>query len=638
MDTKRQPAPKKALASSPTAVAETQPLPAWFRRFIELYGSGMAHGFIVSGDVWGATTRNTSYRAYLQAALATSREIVVIYNLAGGIRFPLPSMRDKALKLLTTNEGREPARPAAPDPFQAALAAAGVPRLTTLQRPGQVDLFASAETPAEALVLLEQLLKHRDARSKVALVVESAELLCPQTSKSIMSPADRQVLARLLMWGQDGELAGNDNPLFLLTRSVGELHEDVRATGSGYQLLDIALPTRQEREEYLTWYLQERSKRGEPITLERLSVETLAVLTAGLNIPNLENLLLLGMREGKVTPELAKARKDDIIRAEYSELAEMIEPLDGGFAALGGMDYLVNWAERELITPLRAGSSDAPKGVLLVGPPGTGKTMFVRAMAGAAGFNAVALRPENILGRYVGQSEAALKRFLAFVRALTPVIIFFDEVDQSDMAQRGNGSGNPVASNLFNQLLQFLSDETLRGKLVMCFASNRPDLLDSALKRSGRMDFIIPLLLPEADARESILRAQARTQGVSLTETALLLFVAQSEKLSAADLAALVAKAKQLAAREGRSQIREADAKLALRYQRSETPQTADRYTRLAIAACTDLELLPPKYVQWFEQQQQEVSDAPSDASSASEGEQVNDVGASPFRRGRDSW
>ena len=293
-----------------------------------------------------------------------------------------------------------------------------------------------------------------------------------------------------------------------------------------------------------------------------------------------------------------KSRKDAIITSEYSEIAEMIEPLEQGFAALGGMEHLVNWARTELIAPLVKGNADTdvPKGVLLVGPPGTGKTYFVRALAKEVGFNAVMLRSENILSKWLGESEAKLKKFFEFARALTPVLVFFDELDQSDMSQRGNASGNPVASNLFNQMLQFMSDETLRGRMIAFFASNRPDLIDSALLRFGRMDAIIPVLLPDENARVGIARVQAKSQDIDIAESAATLLAAQSVDYSAADIAAVVGKAKKLARRADRNQIEDEDVQMALTYIRPSTPQIARKYTLLAIDACNDAELLPAQY------------------------------------------
>jgi transitional endoplasmic reticulum ATPase len=225
----------------------------------------------------------------------------------------------------------------------------------------------------------------------------------------------------------------------------------------------------------------------------------------------------------------------------------------------------------------------------------------VRAVSAEIGFNCVALRAENVLSSFVGQSEKQLKQFFAFARALAPVLIFMDELDQSDMSRRGNGSGNPVAGNLFNQMLQFMSDETLRGKVLVVFASNRPDLIDPAMLRFGRMDAIVPVLLPEEEMRRDIIRVQAGIQSITISTEALNWLGSKTEKYSAADIAAVVTKARKLAARRGQRQIDQQDAEAAWRYIRPATPAIADRYTLLAIGACNDAELLPPAYARMLE-------------------------------------
>lgn len=141
-----------------------------------------------------------------------------------------------------------------------------------------------------------------------------------------------------------------------------------------------------------------------------------------------------------------------------------------------------------------------------------------------------------------------------------------------------------------------MSDETLRGKVIIFFASNRPDLIDPALLRLGRMDAIIPVLLPDADGRRGIILAQARSQSVVATDEAIAVMVEQSKDYSAADLAAVVTKARKLAMRDQRPQITRVDAEGALRYMRPQSPQLAERYTLLAVQACNDTELLPPPY------------------------------------------
>lgn len=584
------------MAKTPTPESPEDAGPAWFEEYRETYIAGAAHGFILSGDIYGFTPSGASQRGYLEAALAEKREIVVRYDRARGFSFVLESMRPKAAKLLASSQQRDPLtndNRAMLDELSSFFGNQGA----EADFGDGDDPFGGQPQPVEALRRLESLLRSPKAKGKVAVLLDFAELLCPNVGdKSMMAPADRDILGILMGWGQDTALGKCNNPVFVLVAKLPELHGDLRSSISGYKAIDVPLPVREDREAYITYYLDKREKRKKPIPLLDLSVPELANLTAGLNLRHLEDILLLAYRSGGVSRDLVKARKDAIITSEYSEIAEMIEPLEQGFAALGGMEHLTNWARTELIANLVKGNADVPKGVLLVGPPGTGKTYFVRALAKEVGFNAVMLRSENILSKWLGESEAKLKKFFEFARALTPVLVFFDELDQSDMSQRGNASGNPVASNLFNQMLQFMSDETLRGRMIAFFASNRPDLIDSALLRFGRMDAIIPVLLPDEAARVGIARVQARSQGIAIAESAATLLASQSVDYSAADIAAVIGKAKKLARRADRSQIEDEDIQLALGYIRPSTPQIARKYTLLAIDACNDAELLPPQY------------------------------------------
>ena len=595
---------------STTNTSASSRVPTWFEEVITTFSAGVSHGFILSGDVWGATIQGTSQRNFLQRVLGTSRDVVAYYNRATGITFPLESMRQKAEELLASGM---PDAGGQSNPFDAVLDAAGM----GVQQVG--DQFGAARRPLEALSLLERLLRAPAGRGKVAVIIDFADFLSPSQGKETMSSDDRQVLVSLLWLGQDEELAVCGNPIFLLSRNTSELHPDLRASGSGYKLIEIPLPTREERYTYLGWYLQGRAEQRKPILLkDGLTVEELANLTAGLTLRHLEDILLLGSRAGGVDRLLVKGRKDEIISSEFSEIAEMIEPLAGGFDSLGGMGWLVEWMKAEVIRPIREGKpQNAPKGLLVVGPPGTGKTYLMAALTAEIGFNAVALRSENVLGGVVGESEGKLKKFFTFAKALAPVLIFMDELDQSDMARRGNGSGNPVAANLFGMMLRFTSDESLRGKVILAFASNRPDLIDQALLRFGRIDAIVPVLLPDEEMRRDIIGVQVRLQSVTMDVGALGWLAQKAEKYSPADLAAVVTKARKLAERRGRSHIEQQHAESAYRLIRPATPSIADYYTLKAVLACNDAELLPPQYARMLEDREaltRQVSQLPEPA------------------------
>lgn len=143
------------------------------------------------------------------------------------------------------------------------------------------------------------------------------------------------------------------------------------------------------------------------------------------------------------------------------------------------------------------------KGVLLYGPPGCSKTLTVKALATEAGLNFLAVKGAEILSMYVGESERSLREIFRKARAARPSIIFFDEID-AIAARRSSSSQGGV--NVLTTLLNEMDGiEELRNVLVIA-ATNKPDVLDPALMRPGRLDNILYIGPPDFEARREILR------------------------------------------------------------------------------------------------------------------------------------
>jgi hypothetical protein len=579
--------------TSPLNTRPQQAWPAWYREFRRLFRAGTGHGFVLTGDIYGVTAFGASQRGFLQHILHQSREVVACYHPATGITFALPSMRALALEMLGPDW-----QPPQDDsnPYTTALDALVAER--------ESDVFVEAKKPKQALAILDHLLRAPLGRARVAVVLDGADLIMPATSKALMPDERLAVLAMLLHWGQDSQLASQYNPILLLTPRLSELHPDLRASTSGYRVIEQPLPDEQTRLAYITWYLHTQ-RQEQPITLLDLNEADLARNTAGLNLRQVEDVLFLGTIPDDLEPasaepvgvsrHLVKARKDALIRQQYSELVEMLEPLAGGFASLGGMQLVTSWFRGEVIAPLRAGQiEETPKGILFVGPPGNGKTLLVQAAAWELGFNAMALRMANILGGVVGTSERNLADVFTLARSLAPTFLFLDEIDQSHLGNRGQHSGSPVAANLFGALLQFLSDETLRGRVIVVGATNHPELLDAALLRAGRFDVIFPILSPEQVERRDMLLVQARRLGVSASAEVLDLLAEETERYSAADLESLLKEARLLMRQDGQSVLAPAHARGALDNLRPVTLASVDAFSRRAIDACNNLRYLPP--------------------------------------------
>ena len=296
--------------------AQGRALPAWYREFLKWFRAGASHAFILCGDVHGVTSlQGASQLRFMQGILMThTRDIVVYYHRASGITFPVPSMRRLALDIVG-HDWMPP--PSESDPFTAALNSSGVAAMS------RGDAFNRARSPREALVILEQLLLSPLARGRVAVILDGADLISPAANKAIMREEQLALLAKLLYWGTDSNLAAQNNPVFLLAPRLGDLHADLRDANSGYKVIELSLPDEATRLAYIRWYLEEHRK-DDPIPLSDLSSEDLARNTAGLNLRQVEDILLLGaMSEeeqdgsntrGGVTRLLVKSRKDAIIR------------------------------------------------------------------------------------------------------------------------------------------------------------------------------------------------------------------------------------------------------------------------------------------------------------------------------------
>jgi transitional endoplasmic reticulum ATPase len=166
---------------------------------------------------------------------------------------------------------------------------------------------------------------------------------------------------------------------------------------------------------------------------------------------------------------------------------------------------------------------DPPSGVLLYGPPGTGKTLMAKAVANETNANFISVRGPQLLSKWVGESEKAIRQTFRKARQVSPTVIFFDELD-SLAPGRGGEMGSNVSERVVNQLLTELDGLEDMEDVMVIGATNRPDIIDPALIRSGRFDRMVMIGQPDVDGREQILNIHTQdtplAADVSLPEVA----------------------------------------------------------------------------------------------------------------------
>ncbi|MEM4075396.1 MAG: CDC48 family AAA ATPase [Metallosphaera sp.] len=258
------------------------------------------------------------------------------------------------------------------------------------------------------------------------------------------------------------------------------------------------------------------------------------------------------LKELKVTMEdfmnAMKFVQPTLLREVYVEVPKV------RWSEIGGLDNVKQQLREAVEWPMRfpdvfnKTGIRPPKGVLLFGPPGTGKTMLAKAVATESGANFIAVRGPEVLSKWVGESEKAIREIFKRARQTAPTVIFFDEID-SIAPMRGMGHDSGVTERMVNQLLSEMDGIVPLSKVVVIAATNRPDIIDPGLLRPGRFDRLIYVPPPDKQARLEILKVH--TKSVPLAPDVDLNALAdKTEGYTGADLEALVREATMISLRQ----------------------------------------------------------------------------------------
>ncbi len=359
------------------------------------------------------------------------------------------------------------------------------------------------------------------------IFIDELDSIAPKRGETT-GEVERRVVAQLLSL-MDGLESRGQVVVIGATNRVNALDEALRRGGRFDREIEIGIPNRNGREEVLQVHT-----RGMPLA-EDVSLKDLADITHGFVGADLASLCkeaaMYALRkilpeidiEKEIPPEVMeklKVTKEDFSGAlkntEPSALREVfVEVPNVKWDDIGGLENAKQELKEVVEWPLKYPAvfsrlnTKPPKGILLFGPPGTGKTMLVKAVANVTEANFISIKGPELLSKWVGESEKAVREIFRKAKQAAPCIIFLDELD-SIAPVRGAGFDSHVTERVVSQLLTAMDGLEELKEVIIIAATNRPDMVDPALLRPGRLDRLIYIQPPDEEERKKIFEVHLR--------------------------------------------------------------------------------------------------------------------------------
>ncbi|MBD3192808.1 MAG: CDC48 family AAA ATPase [Candidatus Heimdallarchaeota archaeon] len=399
------------------------------------------------------------------------------------------------------------------------------------------------------------------------LFIDEIDAIAPKRAE-VTGEVERRVVAQLLAL-MDGLESRGQVVVIAATNRPNAVDPALRRGGRFDREIEIGVPDTNGREDILQIHT-----RGMPIS-EDVNLTKIAKITHGFVGADIATLVKeaamkalrrilpkINWEEEKVPPnvlqEIEVTQKDfegALAMVEPSAMREVfIESPDVKWADVGGLEGAIQELQEAVEWPLvypevfTAANVESPKGILLYGPPGTGKTLLAKAVATESEANFISIKGPEVLSKWVGESEKAIRELFRKARQSAPCIIFMDEVDSITPMRGGNQDTN-VTQRVVSQLLTEMDGLSKLQNVVVIMASNRPDIIDPAILRPGRTDRYIFVDMPDTQARKEIFKIHTRGKPLA-EEVSLEALAKKTDGFTGADIAAISKEAAMLAIRD----------------------------------------------------------------------------------------
>jgi transitional endoplasmic reticulum ATPase len=404
---------------------------------------------------------------------------------------------------------------------------------------------------------LRKFFEEAEKNAPSIIFIDEIDSLAPKREES-KGEVERRVVAQLLGL-MDGLKSRGKVVVIAATNIPNALDPALRRPGRFDREISINVPDMKGRLNVLKIHT-----RNMPLAKD-ISLEEIAEITYGFVGADLESLAkesaMVVLR--KVLPDL-KLKEDEealpkelleklvVTQQDFKEALKFVRPSamrevliekpNVKWENVGGLDEVKQRLKEAVEWPLKNPQDfkrmgiTPPRGILLYGAPGTGKTMLAKAVATESKANFILVKGPELLSKWVGESEKAVREIFKKARQTSPTIIFFDEIDAL-APRRGQDSGAHVTESVVNQLLTEIDGLEALTDVVIIAATNRPDIVDAALLRPGRFDRLILTPIPDKKTREMIF--QVHTKNMPLKSVDIKKLVDKTEGYTGSDVEAL---------------------------------------------------------------------------------------------------
>jgi AAA+ superfamily predicted ATPase len=535
-------------------------MPAWAEELARKYRAGEASHFLLHHNIYDLNRSRNGYislLAFLQLELLGAKR-VALYNRSEGITFD----SEETLRAFVAQQR-------VADPLIDFKTAAQIPR-----------------DPARALPLIERFLYYSD---KVAVVINFLETIFPASEIGHLSSDDRNALVSMQRWLTSPRFLENDNLVILIAESLSDVHPRIRENPR-LATIKVSYPDENQRRDYIREFLA-----NYPIERNELKDDQVAAMTSGLNFIHLRSLLCAARAsDDGLTYDDVRAKKKEIIESECAGLIEFVTPRHG-LDSVGGLREAKEYL-RDIAETIRHGNrEEAPMGILICGPVGTGKTFLAECFAKDCGLNVVEFK--NFREKWVGSTEANLEKILSLLESLAPIVVLIDEADAA-LGTRETDGDSGVNQRVFSKIAAAMGNTENRGRILWILMTSRPDRLPVDLKRQGRCEEHIALFYPETpEERQEIAEVMARKNKIENRITDWSPITNSKLHLSGADIESILIRTRRLARLTGHGEVTSEDlAFVASEFTPARDDQAIEYQELVAAREATSRAMIPHRF------------------------------------------